>query len=164
MTLRQQIDYMRKLTRQSRPTGLRVLYTKAGTRLSAVRLTGGDTIVDTSVYWASVHSHDEAGYLISVINSGFVLGSITDLQPHGQRDKRHFDKLIWTLPIPEFDAGNPVHRALAEAARRAEEVAARVELDETQHFTAKRRAIRAALAADGVAVEIEALVGALLPS
>ena len=35
--------------------------------------------------------------------------------------------------------------------------------NELKHFTAKRRAIRAALAADGVAAEIEALVDALLP-
>lgn len=39
----------------------------------------------------------------------------------------------------------------------------RGELAEVQHFTAKRRAIRDALAADGVAAEIEALVEALLP-
>lgn len=31
------------------------------------------------------------------------------------------------------------------------------------HFTGKRRAIREALVADGVAAEIEALVDALLP-
>ena len=42
-------------------------------------------------------------------------------------------------------------------------MAAAVELTGTQHFTAKRRAIRAALAEDGVAAEIEAMVDALLP-
>lgn len=36
-------------------------------------------------------------------------------------------------------------------------------LAETRHFTAKRRAIRAALAEDGIAAEMEALVDALLP-
>jgi hypothetical protein len=85
------------------------------------------------------------------------------LQPHGQRDKRHFDNLVWTLPIPEYDDAEPLHRDLAAAALRAEAVAALVPLTETQHFTAKRRAIRAALVEDGVAAEIEALVDALLP-
>ncbi len=69
-----------------------------------------------------------------------------------------------TLPIPEYDDTELLHRNLAAAARRAEAVAALVSLTEAQHFTAKRRAIRAALAEDGVAAEIEALVDALLPS
>jgi hypothetical protein len=37
------------------------------------------------------------------------------------------------------------------------------DLTDAQRFTAKRRAIRAALAEDGIAAEIEALVDALLP-
>ena len=51
--------------------------------------------------------------------------------------------------------------SLAKAAERAEEVAAAVALPDG-HFTTKRRAVRSALAADGVAQEIETLVGALL--
>jgi len=38
-----------------------------------------------------------------------------------------------------------------------------VDLSEARHFTAKRRAIRDALVAAGVAQEIEAMVDALLP-
>ena len=91
------------------------------------------------------------------------LAKITDLQPHGQRDKRHFDNLVWTLPIPEYDPTEPLHQDLAAAATRAEAVAAAVDLAGAGHFTAKRRAIRAALAEDGVAAEMEALVDALLP-
>jgi hypothetical protein len=140
-----------------------VLYTKAGTRLSAARLPANDDIVDTKAYWAPVRSEDEAGYLTSIINSAAVLAKVTDLQPHGQRDKRDFDNLVWTLPIPEYDDTDPLHRDLAAAASHAETVAAAVELTDDQHFTAKRRAIRAALVADGVAAEIEALVDALLP-
>jgi hypothetical protein len=91
------------------------------------------------------------------------LDKVIDLQPHGQRDKRHFDNLVWTLPIPEYDEGDPLHRDLAAAASHAEAVAASVELRESQHFTRKRRAIRDALAEDGVAAEIENMVDALLP-
>ncbi len=100
---------------------------------------------------------------MTVINSAAVLAKVTDLQPHGQRDKRDFDNLVWTLPIPEYDDKDPLHRDLAAAATHAETIAAAVQLTEAQHFTAKRRAIRAALAADGVAAEMEALVDALLP-
>lgn len=109
--------------------------------------------MDHKAYWANARSTEEAAYLLAVINSAAVLAKITDLQPHGQRDKRDFDNLVWTLPIPEYDDTDPVHRDLAAA----------VALADAQHFTAKRRAIRAALAEDGVAAEMEALVDALLP-
>jgi hypothetical protein len=164
MTLSAQIDYMRKLTSQSGPAAVaRVLYTKAGTRLSAAKLLTTDAVVDTKAYWASVRSIEEASYLTAILNSAAVLAKITDLQPRGQRDKRDFDNLAWTLPIPEYDNTEALHRDLAATATRAESVAASVPLTDTQHFTAKRRAIRAALVEDGVAAEIEALVDALLP-
>lgn len=71
--------------------------------------------------------------------------------------------MVWTLPIPEFDASETLHVDLAAAALHAAEVAARVELPDHAHFTAKRRLIREALVADGVAESIERLVDALLP-
>lgn len=73
------------------------------------------------------------------------------------------NNLIWTLPIPEYDGTDPLHRDLAAAAHHAAEVAATVALPSTDHFTTKRRLIRNALLADGIALEIERLVEALLP-
>ncbi|MDP3746352.1 MAG: N-6 DNA methylase [Phenylobacterium sp.] len=163
MTLLQRIDHMRNLSAQAGPPTIRVLYTKSGTRLSATTIIGGDTLVDHMAYWAPVRSQNEANYLTAILNSSIVLGKISEFQPHGQRDKRHFDNLVWTLPIPEYDADEALHRDLAAAAARAEAVAASVDLSQARHFTAKRRAIREALAQDGVAAEIEALVDALLP-
>jgi len=163
MTLLEQIDYMRKLTCQAGVPSIRVLYTKAGTRLSAARIADNDTLVDTKAYWAPVHTVDEANFLVAIINSAAVLAKVTDLQPHGQKDARDFDNLVWTLPIPEYDPADPLHRDLAAAATQAEAIAAAVPLADTQHFTAKRRAIRTALAEDGIAAEMEALVDALLP-
>jgi hypothetical protein len=52
---------------------------------------------------------------------------------------------------------------MAVAAEHAEQVSAGVDLTAINHFTAKRRAIREALVADGVAKDIEALVDAILP-
>ena len=92
-----------------------------------------------------------------------MLDRVRDLQPVGQRDPRDFDNLVWTLPIPEFDAAEALHMDLAAAALHAAEVAARVELPDDAHFTTKRRLIRQALVADGVAETIERLVDALLP-
>lgn len=164
MSLSARLDHMRTLSGQSQGAQtLRIVYTASGTMLSAARLPGNSSIVEHKAYWAAVRSPAEAAYLLAVLNSAAALGKITDLQSHGQRDKRDFDNLVWTLPIPEYDDTDPLHRDLAAAAARAEAVAATVALADTQHFTAKRRAIRAALAEDGIAAEIEALVDALLP-
>lgn len=162
-TLLERVDHMRNLSCQADQPELRVIYTASGTRLSAMRVAYNDAIVEHKAYWASVRSEAEAGYLIAIINSSAALAKIIDLQSHGQRDKRDFDNLVWTLPIPEYDETDPLHRDLAAAATHAEAVASGTELSEKQHFTAKRRAIRAALAADGVAAEMETLVDALLP-
>jgi hypothetical protein len=164
MTLSEQVDHMRKLSGQSRTVGVeRVLYNSSGTRLSAARLNTTDGIVDMKAYWTDVRSSAEAHYLLAILNSAVALAKITDLQSHGQRDRRDFASLVWTLAIPEYSDTELLHRDLAAAAFRAEAVAATVSLTDAKHFTAKRRAIRAALAEDGIAAEIEALVDALLP-
>ena len=69
---------------------------------------------------------------------------------------------MWTLPIREFDAANPLHAQIAGASRRAETVAAEVPLKEGVYFVSARRQIRHALAEDGVAGEIDGLVEELL--
>lgn len=57
------------------------------------------------------------------------LQKISDLQPHGEAGtRRHFDNLVWTLPIPEYDDADPVHRDLATVAVRAEKIAEGVDL------------------------------------
>jgi methylase of polypeptide subunit release factors len=163
MTLAERIDAMGALHVQGIRTPIRVLYTKAGTRLSACWLEDDDVIIDHKAYWSAASSLEEAAYVAAVLNTRTVLDRVKDLQPVGQRDPRDFDNLVWTLPIPEFDANDAVHTDLAAAALRAAEVTARVELPETAHFTTKRRLVREALEAEGVAETIERLVDALLP-
>jgi hypothetical protein len=163
MSLAERVDAMGTLRAQANRTTIRVLYTKAGTRLSACWLEDDDVIVDHKAYWSAAKSHEEAAYLTAVLNTEIVLDRVKDLQPVGQRDRRDFDNLVWTLPIPEFDANETLHTDIAAAALRAADVASEVELPEQAHFTTKRRLIRQALVADGVAVLIERLVDALLP-
>lgn len=163
MTLTARINHMHTLSAQAGGRPNRVVYTASGTRLSAARVASSDAIVEHKAYWAAARTEEEASYLVAVLNSAAVLAKIADLQPHGQRDKRDFDNLVWTLPIPEYDPADTLHRDLAAAAARAERVVAGLDLTGVGHFTAKRRAIRLALETDGVAAEIEALVDALLP-
>lgn len=162
VTLAASLNHLQKLTAQAARSPVRVLYTKAGTRLSACWIDDEDAVIDTSVYWSAAHSLEEAAYVTAVLNSEIVLDRVREFQPVGQRDPRHFDNLVWTLPIPEFDPAEALHQDLAAAALHAAEVAARVELPD-MHFTGKRRLIRQALVADGVAETIERLVDALLP-
>ena len=163
VVLSESLNHLQKLTAQAAKSPVRVLYTKAGTRLSASWIEDEDVIIDTKLYWSTARSLDEAAYVAAVLNTSVVLDRVKDLQPIGQRDPRDFDNLVWTLPIPEFDANEALHAELAAAALHAAEVAARVELPDAAHFTTKRRSIREALAADGVAETIERLVDALLP-
>lgn len=164
MTLRERVDHMRNLSMQdANKGGVRVLHSKAGTRLSACWIAEDDQIVDTKAYWATTSSLDEAKFLTAIINSATVLARVVDLQPVGQRDPRDFDNLVWTLPIPEYDDSDPLHRDLAATAHYAAEVAAAVVLPTADHFTTKRRLIRNALLTDGIAFEIERLIDALLP-
>lgn len=163
VSLAQSVNHLQKLTAQASKSPIRVLYTKAGTRLSACWIEDHDVIVDTKLYWSAATSFEEAAYVTAVLNTSVVLDRVIDLQPVGQRDPRDFDNLVWTLPIPEFDAAEALHIDLAAASLHAATVAARVDLPAAAHFTAKRRLIRQALVEDGVAETIERLVDALLP-
>ena len=163
LTLSESLDHLGKLTAQATRAPLRVLYTKSGTRLSACWIEDEDVIVDQQAIWSAANSHEEAAYVSAVLNTDIVLERVKDLQPVGQRDPRHFDNLVWTLPIPEFDATEALHLDIAAAAMHAADVASRVELPEDRHFTTKRALIREALVAEGVAQTIERLVDALLP-
>lgn len=163
MSLAERVDAMGTLRAQASRAPIRILYTKAGTRLSACWLDADDVVIDHKAYWAAANSLEEAAYVSAVLNTRVVLDRVKDLQPVGQRDPRDFDNLVWTLPIPEFDGTDAVHVDLAAAALHAADVAARVELPEDAHFTSKRRYIRQALEADGVSEAIERLVDALLP-
>ena len=97
MTLKAQVDHMRKLTAQGQLPTIRVLYPASGTRLCAVKVVDRDCIVEHGAYWYGTQSEDEADYLTSIINSEAVALKVLDLQPVGQRDARHFDNLIWTV-------------------------------------------------------------------
>lgn len=163
VTFAQAINHLQKLTAQATRYPIRVLYTKAGTRLSACWLEDDDIVVDTGAYWGAANSLEEAAYVAAIINTEIVLDRVKDLQPVGQRDPRHFDNLVWTLPIPEFDENETLHADIATAGLRAAEVASQVELPDSAYFTTKRAMIRQALEGDGVAETIERLVDALLP-
>jgi len=162
MTLIGQLDYLHKLASQFPIPALRVLYSKSGKNPAATILRSSEAVIDHTLYWAPVATEDEALFLSAVLNSETSRSRVEGVQARGQWGARHFDKLMFGLPIPKFDTTKQLHKRLASAAKRAEEVAAGVVLSEGMYFTTARRRIREALAADGISQRIDKLVGELL--
>src|ERR1700730_5186342 len=118
--------------------------------------------IDHKLYWSSPATKKEARYLVALLNSETARQRGESLQSRGQWGARDFDKVMFNLPIPRFDANNPLHNVIAGAAREAEKIAASVPLPENIKFQRARGLIRAALAEAGVAQRIDALVATLL--
>ena len=102
---------------------------------------------------------EEARYLCGILNSEALRSGVEQYQAQGQWGARDFDKYVFNLPIPRFDARNPLHGKLAQAAKTAEAIATAVEVKEVEHFTRARARVRSALAKHGVAAQLERLVG-----
>ncbi len=79
-------------------------------------------------YRVLIRNFSEARYLCAIVNSEVALQAVIPMQAHGWRDPRHFDKLVWELPISEFNEQEALHRDLATSAAEAERTASLVEL------------------------------------
>ena len=146
----QQCDYYGKLSCQFPPASVRVVYTKAGTNLAACAIQKSAAIIDHMLYWAAVESLEEARYLCGILNSEALRSGVKQFQVQGQWGARHFDKYVFNLPIPRFDASAiALHGELAQAAKTAEEIANAVQVKEDEHFTRARARVRSALAEHG---------------
>jgi hypothetical protein len=162
MTLRMQLDHLRKLSIQIPNKALRVAYSASGTLPSAIVVENPDVFIEHAAYWVAVRNPAEGNYLCAIINSTAAQKRTMDMQPKGQGGARHFDNLIWELKIPEYDRKISLHRDLAAAAVEAEAIAGKVELTEGEYFTTQRKLIRRALTESGIAAKIDALVETLL--
>ena len=162
ISLLEQWDYYGKLSCQFPTAPIRVVYTKAGTNLAACAIQGSTAIIDHKLYWAAFESLEEARYLCGILNSEALRSGVEQFQAQGQWGARDFDKYVFNLPIPRFDAGNSLHCGIAQAAETAEEIANAVEVKEAEHFTRARARVRSALAEHGVAAQLERLVGEVL--
>ncbi len=161
LSLLQQLDYRRKLTAQLPASQHRVVYTKSGMYLAATYVNDQRAVIDHKLYWAAVSGADEGRYLTAVLNSDALLQLVRPLQARGEHNPRDFDKYVWQMPIPLYDPDQQLHRDLVDLAKRAEHIAAAIELPQ-QSFQALRRRVRQVLQADGVADDLNAAVTALL--
>ena len=162
MSFLEQFDYYGKLSCQFPIAPLRVVYTKAGTNLAACVVQNEKAVIDHKLYWARVENLNESGYLCGILNSETLRISVEQYQSQGQWGARDFDKYVFNLPIPKFDESNSLHREIVKAAKTAEDVVLAVPEIEGEYFTRTRRRVRDALVENGVAEELESLVGELL--
>ena len=161
MSFGEQLDYFGKLSAQFPMPSVRVVYAKSGTLPAAAIVEDLSAVLDHVLYWAATGKR-EAQYLTAILNSEAARSRVASMQSRGQWGARHFDKLMFELPIPLFDVNDKLHQELAAAAARAAQVAAKVPLKEGIYFVTARKHIRTALHDDGIAQEIEELVERLL--
>jgi hypothetical protein len=153
MTLIERWNYHNELGAEFPIPAIRVVYAKAGTLPAAAIVEDATAVIDHMLYWMPVQHRREGLYLASILGSEAA---------RSRWGARHFDKVMFTLPIPRFDAKNEIHRDLAAAGGAAEKAAGGVELDDDAHFQTARRRVREALAAAGISQAIDELVARLL--
>lgn len=158
----EQLDYIGQLSSQFPLAPLRVAYAKAGALPAAMVLRDKNAVIDHMLYWAKPATETEAHYLVAILNSEAARARAEQYQARGQFGARHFDKVMFNLPIPPFTAAEQLHRELARAAAHAEEVANMVELVEGEKFQRARKRVRDVLAEEGIGGEMEKLVEKLL--
>ncbi len=161
MTFVEQLDYFGKLSVQFPAPSVRVICAASGTLPAAAVLSDNEAVLEHALYWAAV-SKREAYYVTAILNSEAARSRVAAMQARGQWGARHFDKLMFELPIPLFNVNDPLHRKLAAAAARAAKIAANVPLKDNMYFVTARKHIRTALHDHGIAEEIEDLVTRLL--
>jgi predicted RNA methylase len=162
LTLLERWNYHNELGAQFPMSRLRVIFAKAGTLPAAALMRDDESVVENGLYWFAPSSEAEGQYLTAILNSETARSRVATLQARGQWGARHFDKVMFTLPIPPFDARAKVHADLAAAAQEAESIAAAVALPETVRFRRARKLVRDALTDAGVAQRIDTLVARLL--
>jgi hypothetical protein len=162
MKLAQLFDYFGQLSAQFPIPRLRVVYSKAGTLPAACLIRDAKAVVENTLYWMAPAVHAEGYYLTAILNSEAARQRVKQYQARGQWGARHFDKVMFNLPIPRFDDKIKLHRNLARAAERAEKIAAQVTFPENVRFRRARAHVRAALTEAGISQEIDRLVAELL--
>jgi hypothetical protein len=161
LNLLARLDFQRGLRQQLPVMPLRIAYGASGQYLAAAIVEDDQAVIEHKLYWATIASRDEGHYLCAILNSPATTLAVRPLQSRGEHNPRDFDKYIWQLPIPTYDALDPLHQHLTQLGERAGQVAGAVELRDTR-FESQRRQIREALSAQGIARPLDEAVMALL--
>ncbi|MBE7192291.1 MAG: N-6 DNA methylase [Gordonia polyisoprenivorans] len=158
LTLGDQLNHLSKLSTQLRGSKHRVLYSKSGNTLAAARTADPNLIIDHSLYLVPARNESEAIYLAAILNTPAVTAAVEQYQSRGLFGARHFDKYVWMLPIPRFDATDPTHQNIVNLGQSAETVAAEVHIPDGTGFQQARKLVRQSLRDNGYHAALDAAV------
>jgi hypothetical protein len=170
-SLAQWLNFQNKIIAQSPEPGFLVLSNKSGSNIAAavvetaaLPVVNGARpqafVADLTTYWYRARSAGEAAYLCALLNAPCVNLAIKPSQTAGSFGERDVTRRPFEIcPIPEYDAGDPRHKQLAQLAGVAEETVRKLELGEVGVAQA-RRLTREAIAT--TLVQIDALASELL--
>lgn len=165
LSLCEQLDYRKKLSNQLPviPGNYRVVYNASGMYLAAA-VVRDVSVIEKSLYWCTANSLAEARYVQAVLNTDTLTKRLRPLQARGEHNPRHYDKYVWQVPIPAFDASHDLHARIAGLAEQAERIAAGVSLSAGRKFETLRRLVREAVAVSKTGKQLEEAVALLLPA
>ena len=116
--LTRQLEYLRRAI--AGDGTVRVAYTASGQPIAAI-VEDNYAILESNVYQTACDSRGEAHYLLAIINSYALRTAAESSMPRGDWGPRHFQKHGWKLPIPRYDAEDPLHTKLSELGAVAEQ-------------------------------------------
>ena len=160
-TLLENINYHGKLSTQL-PLRIRrthlVIYPASGDVMRAAYVPNGMAVIDSGIYRRAMSTVAEARYLVAILNASTLEEAFRAARTSG----RDFHRNPWrAIPIPSWDANNPIHKKLAALTLQAEKTVRTMGLPTNQKAASKR--IREQLEKDGISAEIDALVRKVLP-
>jgi len=141
LSLFDQINYQSKLSKQLPGFPLRLVYNRSGMHIVAAKVADSRAVFGNGLYWAPVHSIDEADFLCAILNAPVTTELVRPFMTYG-KDERDIAKHVWEVSIPMFDSDNSDHIRLSELARAAESISATFEINPALHFSATRRHFR----------------------
>jgi hypothetical protein len=157
LSLMEQLDFQSKLSKQLPIPSFRVVYNTSGMHICCAKLRDKKALVNSDLYWAPLHSEQEADYICAILNAPATTELARPMMSYG-KDERHIHKHVWELPITLFDQSNQIHRRISQLGANAEMAVASYKIDESVHFSAIRRHIRDALFATPEGRELNDLV------
>lgn len=92
LSLRDRINFQRGIETQLKSVKHRVVYTKAGNKLAAARITSPNVVIDHKLYWMPANGEAEAKYLTAILNAPITTELVSVFQSRGLFGGRDFDK------------------------------------------------------------------------
>ena len=116
--LTSQMEYLRG--RIAGDGSTRIAYTTQGEPTAAL-IKDNHAVLDHKLFQTVCQSGDEARYLLAIINSKVLATAAGAFMTKGLYGARDFHKHGWKLPIPRYDASEPLHTRLSKLGKTAEQ-------------------------------------------